>query len=169
MVKTMDPRPHLAAAAGLNARLWLNCLHGVPEAVAWQRPNARTNSLGFVALHLLDARYFLAGYLGLSVENPFQTLLADVQRIEDLPKTAKVPLEALQGHWRALSEQLEEHVPAVERTVLAEPSTVRFPTEDGSVLGGALFLLQHEAYHIGQMALLRKFWGLPAMRYDLPT
>ncbi|MDX1546768.1 MAG: DinB family protein [Rhodothermales bacterium] len=162
----MDPRPPLAAAAELNARLWINCLQGVPAEVAWQRPNTYTNSLGFVALHLLDARYFLAGYLGLSVENPFQASLADVQRIEDLPETAKVPLEALRAPWRALSEQLAEHVPDVEVAVLAAPSSVRFPTEDGSVLGGALFLLHHEAYHIGQMALLRKFWGLPAMRYD---
>jgi uncharacterized damage-inducible protein DinB len=27
------------------------------------------------------------------------------------------------------------------------------------------FLVQHESYHIGQMALIRKYIGYPAMKY----
>ncbi|MGB7490782.1 MAG: hypothetical protein WBN62_10660 [Thermoanaerobaculia bacterium] len=38
-----------------------------------------------------------------------------------------------------------------------------FPFEDPSMAGGIGFLLHHEAYHIGQLALLRKFHRLPAM------
>jgi uncharacterized damage-inducible protein DinB len=28
------------------------------------------------------------------------------------------------------------------------------------------FLVQHESYHLGQIALLRRYAGLPAMKYD---
>jgi uncharacterized damage-inducible protein DinB len=27
------------------------------------------------------------------------------------------------------------------------------------------FLIQHESYHVGQMALIRKHYGYPAMKY----
>ena len=34
-----------------------------------------------------------------------------------------------------------------------------------AVLGAVAFLLQHDSYHVGQLALLRKHFGLGAMRY----
>jgi uncharacterized damage-inducible protein DinB len=41
----------------------------------------------------------------------------------------------------------------------------QFPISDPSVLGMTAFLVQHESYHIGQMAFLRKQLGLEAMAY----
>ncbi|HEX9723580.1 MAG TPA: hypothetical protein VGC53_04790 [Vicinamibacteria bacterium] len=42
-----------------------------------------------------------------------------------------------------------------------------FPIEDGkSLLGCITFLLEHEAFHIGQIALLRRYLGLGAMKYS---
>jgi hypothetical protein len=43
---------------------------------------------------------------------------------------------------------------------------VRFPIGDATVLGLIAFMVQHDSYHIGQLALLRKHYGLPAMRYS---
>jgi uncharacterized damage-inducible protein DinB len=37
--------------------------------------------------------------------------------------------------------------------------------EDGSVAGALAFLLTHEGYHVGQMALLRKLFGHRAMAF----
>lgn len=48
---------------------------------------------------------------------------------------------------------------------LNAPSSQRFPVDLPTVHGGLGFLLQHESYHIGQLALLRKYFGYPAMRY----
>jgi uncharacterized damage-inducible protein DinB len=41
------------------------------------------------------------------------------------------------------------------------------PGADGTVLGALAFLAQHESYHVGQVALLRRQLGLPAMSYAL--
>ena len=41
----------------------------------------------------------------------------------------------------------------------------RFPIADPTLRGALDFLLHHEAYHIGQMAFLRRCFGLPAMSY----
>ena len=48
---------------------------------------------------------------------------------------------------------------------LATPSPQRFPVDDGTLLGGLAYLVQHDAYHIGQVALLRRQLGHPAMSY----
>ena len=40
---------------------------------------------------------------------------------------------------------------------------------DPSTLGSRAFLVQHDSYHIGQLAMLRRVHGLPAMRYSAAT
>ena len=41
-----------------------------------------------------------------------------------------------------------------------------FPLANGTLLGTLTFLVQHDSYHLGQLSLLRKYCGLPAMRYQ---
>jgi hypothetical protein len=45
------------------------------------------------------------------------------------------------------------------------PSSVKFPLADGTVLGTLTFLVQYDSCHRGQLSLLPKYCGLPAMRY----
>ena len=40
------------------------------------------------------------------------------------------------------------------------------PIDDTSVLGLLGFMVQHDSYHLGQLSLLRKHCGLPAMAYS---
>ena len=35
-----------------------------------------------------------------------------------------------------------------------------------TTLGMLTFLVQHDSYHIGQLSLLRKYAGMPAMQYS---
>ena len=53
----------------------------------------------------------------------------------------------------------------LDSAILNEKSKDKFPIDDESVLGGISFLVGHEAYHIGQLSILRKFFGLEAMKY----
>ena len=73
---------HVRALAELNTKQWHNALEGVDEATAWKRPAPGTNSIGFLALHLVWARYSFARRLGLEVENPFSAL--DPRNIDKL-------------------------------------------------------------------------------------
>ena len=54
----------------------------------------------------------------------------------------------------------------VDAATLKGPPPFRFSIADATLLGGIAFLTQHDSYHIGQLALLRKHWGLGAMSYD---
>jgi hypothetical protein len=47
----------------------------------------------------------------------------------------------------------------------APESPQRFPVDDPTFGAAIEFQLHHESYHIGQLALLRKYYGYPAMTY----
>ena len=75
----------LRAILELNTRLFLNSLDGVSDEVATRRPNRETNHIAFLACHVLDARYYLAGYLGREARNPFK----------DMFDAARTPVDGL--------------------------------------------------------------------------
>jgi len=152
----------LASVLRLNTRLFLNCLEGVSEEKALHRPSHSTNNMSFIACHLVDNRHFMAGYLGLESVNPFPEL-ATARSIEDV--SVLPTLTAIRSAWLGLSPLVEECVAGLLHDDLRAASPQRFPVDDPTVHGALGFLMQHESYHIGQMALLRKYVGLPAMTY----
>lgn len=146
--------PHHAVLR-LNTRLYLDCLEGVDDAVAAHRAGPATNSMGFLALHLLDARSHLGWLVGAEAAHPFAAMLEGVRGIDEME--ALPPLDEVRAAWERVSAAVEAR--------LAAPSPGGYPVEDATVLGGIAFLLQHDSYHVGQLALLRKHFGLGAMRY----
>jgi hypothetical protein len=147
----------------LNTRLFLNCLDGIDDETAQKRPGDSINSMTFIALHLVDARCYLAGYLGLDYENPYKHL-EDVASIEEMKEFP--PVVELCAVWRDVSERLGERSAALSSAELGKESALQFPVDDGTMLGGITFLLQHESFHIGQLALLRRYFGLGPMSYQ---
>jgi len=84
----------------LSTRLFVNSFDGVDDDVARVRPTDSTNNMAFVGLHVLDARAYLARYLGLDYQHPF-TGLEDVNSIEDLTDYPSV--EDILASWREVS------------------------------------------------------------------
>ena len=147
----------------LNSDLFLNCIEGVSDGHARQRPTDNTNSMAFIAAHLVDARHFMATLAGLELPNPVGETLRDVR---DISAATELPsLATLRSAWRDLAAPLVQRLTEVTAEDLAGPSPESFPVEDRSVLGGIAFLLQHESFHLGQLALLRKQLGYPSMEY----
>jgi uncharacterized damage-inducible protein DinB len=72
----------------------------------------------------------------------------------------------LHAAWEAVSAHLAV---TVERLDTGQLSAERrpFPGSDRTILGGIAFLIQHESFHIGQLALIRRQLGFPAMSYDI--
>lgn len=65
-----------------------------------------------------------------------------------------------------MSEVLDEALESVSADRLAEEPEIQFGMGDPTILGGVAFLAQHESYHVGQIAYLRRLVGLEAMSYD---
>ncbi len=148
--------------AKLNTRLFLNALAGSDD-MAQVRPGDGTNNLAFIALHLLDARAFLARLLGAECRHAFQAQLDQVNTIEQMVEYP--PLEAVRTSWHEVSSVLVDALSGLSAGELGRKASQEFPVNDETVLGGLAFLLQHEAYHIGQLALLRRLLGLSPMSY----
>jgi uncharacterized damage-inducible protein DinB len=153
----------LAAILDLNTDLLLNCLEGVSESEAQRRLQGGGNSLAFLIAHLTDTRHFMATRLKRPLANPLTPLLADARGIDDI--RGWPPLDDLQGAWRAISDHLATVLPALTAEELSEPNVHRFPMGDSSRLGFIAFLTQHDSYHVGQAAFLRRQIGKSAMAY----
>ncbi len=148
----------------LNTRLFANCLDGIDDEAARTRINDRTNNVAFIACHLVDARYFLAAYLGAEATNPLKEVLEGLKSIEDFTEFPVV--KEVLAAWQEVSGLLAERCRSLSKADLGALSTQEFPVADDTVLGGIAFLIQHESYHIGQLGLLRRAFDLKAMSYD---
>ena len=147
----------------LNTRLFLNCLEGVDDELAARRPGPQTNGMGFLALHLLDARTHLGSVIGAEAGHPFAALLEGVRGIDELDRLP--PLDEVRSAWERVSAAVADRLAELTEEEVLRPSPGDYPVEDATVLGAVAFLLQHDSYHVGQLALLRKHFGLGAMRY----
>jgi uncharacterized damage-inducible protein DinB len=147
----------------LNTRLFHNCLADVDDDSAQNRPGPKANNMTFIAVHLLDARAWMARYLGLQYRHPFEDELASVTSIDDVERFPS--LESLVTAWNDVSERLTERLACLAAEDIERDSEQEFPVGDRSVLGGVAFLLQHESFHIGQLALIRRILGFASMSY----
>jgi uncharacterized damage-inducible protein DinB len=156
-----EPLSTLLAIFRMNTALVKNCLRGVDDSLAARRPNEHTNSLAFLALHIVDARYWLARRCGLDAHHPMEHDLSQARSIEDLPELPPLSriIESLQNSEAVLEE-------AFATADLQKELGQTFVL--GSTVADAIaFMTQHDSYHLGQMALVRKYLGLPAMSYDI--
>jgi uncharacterized damage-inducible protein DinB len=161
----MDPRvAPLADTLRLNTRLFRNCLKDLSDEQARQRPSAATNSAAFVAAHTANSRFFLLKLLGAERASPLDRYLGGWKSIDQL--TEWPALAEVQAAWTEASHALRDRLAAMTPGELDAPHGTQFPIEDPSVLGVLAFLVQHDSYHIGQLSLLRKYAGLPAMSYS---
>jgi len=153
----------LAAILKLNTRLLLNCLEGLSDEAARVRRASGVNSVTFIAAHVTDSRYFLLRTLGGALENPLSRFLDKAKTIDEI--TEWPPLDAVRTAWKDVSAALDTQLGTATADELSASVDARFPGVERTRLGALTFLVQHDSYHLGQLALLRKPAGLPPMSY----
>ncbi len=162
----MDPRiVPLTEILRLNTRLFRNCLEGLTDETAAMRPSASTNSAVFVAAHVAVARFYLLRMLGGEQPNPIAAYLEGARGIDEVKRFP--PLAELQHAWTTASHALRDRLDGMTAAELdaSVVSPFPLPISNPTALSLLTFFVQHDSYHIGQLALLRKQAGLPAMRY----
>jgi uncharacterized damage-inducible protein DinB len=148
----------------LNTRLFERCLDGLDDATAVRRPSGLTNNMALVAAHLVDARYFIARHLGASLGPLFGGALDEVTSIEQVEEFPAV--EEIRGAWELASNALAALIPTLGPEELGGEPPVQSPSSDSTLGGWIQFMMLHEMYHIGQLAFLRRLFGLAAMRWS---
>ena len=150
----------------LDTRLFLNCLDEVSDEIARWRPGEHSNNMAFIALHLHETRHYLGKYVGVDEPDPFAAITAPARGIEDIDVYPS--LAEMRTAWMEISLAIEPGFAALtaarlDRQLPADAPD--FPVNDNTLLGALTFLLQHEGFHLGQLAYLRKLAGLPAMSW----
>jgi uncharacterized damage-inducible protein DinB len=153
----------LAAIFDLNTDLLLNCIGDLSDAEARRCLDGGGNNVAFLAAHLTDTRHFLVERLGNSLANPLAPYLADARSIADIREWPT--LEEIRTGWLSVSRHLREILERMTEAELSESNVHRFPLGDSTRLGLIAFLVQHDSYHLGQIAFLRRQLGKPAMSY----
>ncbi len=150
------------AALDLNTRLALNALRGLGDDEARRRLGAGVNSAAFIAAHLVDARHYLLKLLGAPRPNPMDALgeVKSEDEVQALP-----PLDELRAAWLDVGAALRATLLELTEEQAARDVGSKFPIDVPGALGAVVFLLHHESYHVGQLGLLRRQLGHPAMSY----
>ncbi|HEY7444129.1 MAG TPA: DinB family protein [Vicinamibacterales bacterium] len=162
----MDPRiAPLAQILRLNTKLFRNCLDGVTDEQAAVRTSASTNNAAFVAAHVVEARFFLLKMLGVDQPSPIAMYLEGARGIDDVKRFP--PVGEINRAWTTASYALRDRLDTITAAELDAPVAIPFPlpVSDPTAMNLLAFFVQHDSYHIGQLALLRKHVGLPAMQY----
>ena len=161
----MDPQcVPLHTIAELNSRLFTHCFDGMNDMLTAGRISDGTSSFLFIASHLIDARAYLVTLAGGAVSHPLVEQLRSVQSIEALA----VPpgIADLHSAWQNLSPALLRQLPMLSQSDLRRRSPDPMPIADQSLLGAIAFMLQHESYHLGQLAMLKKHLTGKPMKYS---
>lgn len=161
----MDPRvAPLAEMLRLNGRLFHNCLADLSDQKARTRPADGTNCAAFVAAHLVDSRYYLLHILGSKDTTPLTGAeggFNNINKVQSYPALAEI-----RTAWTDAGKALAQRLGKLTKAQLEAPLDPGFPVESKTLIGVLVFLVQHEGYHLGQLGLLRRQAGLPAMTYD---
>jgi hypothetical protein len=147
----------------LNTLLFRNCLAGMTEEASRRRPTPTTNHAAWVAAHVTDSRFFLLKILGAEQPSPMEQYMGSAVKLDDVKQWPT--LAETQDAWTRAGRALRDRLDTMTGAELDCACTPAFLGEGVSRLSGLSFLAQHEAYHIGQLSLLRTYVGLPAMKY----
>lgn len=147
----------------LQTRLFHNSVDGISDHDALRQMNTNTNHVAWLTGHLVSSRYFLAGVLGLHVQEPFPELFAERKGLQI---NAKYPSqEELTKDWNFISDLLMMKLKTLSSEELNEKIAFGVPTGD-TLEALIAFISHHEAYTIGQIGLYRRYFGYPGMKYS---
>jgi hypothetical protein len=141
----------------LSTNVFVRALNGLPAEALMVRPSDHSNPLLWMAGHATLFRARLIGLLGGPRETPWGPLFDTGAKV-DL-SAPYPPVGEIIAVWQELAAQLNQRCGLLTVEALAAPPNARVPTEDGTLHGALAYFAFHEAYHVGQMAYVRKWLG----------
>ncbi len=156
---------HLKIQFDLHTNLFNNCLNGLSQEDAWVRPNDDTNPIIWMAGHLVGTRMQQSRVGGFEPDPQFDSFFGHDQQL-DMSKTYP-SLQHIKEAWNEISPKISAGFWNMTEEALAGPAPMQLPVADDTLGGFYAFIMHHEAYHIGQMGILRKYVSNKAMSYDV--
>ena len=125
-----------------------------------RRAEGVANSALWIVGHLAMCRRYLARMAGTDLSKDDWESLFNMGADADLPEHAP-DHEALVAHYKSAGAILVEALAGLSPEDAAQEIEAHFPDGANTLAAGARYLHFHEAYHLGQLGLLRRLCGLP--------
>ena len=140
-----------------NSFLINKALDGLSEEHFSERPNASTNPIHYLLGHLTLYRFQACKLL--SEDNSYKFEEQYKSGIENQDRAKYPTTEEIKAEWNKISEKFKTLIENAAPEQLAAEIPKKYPIGEQNRLGALQFLMYHEAYHIGQISLVRKFFG----------
>ena len=145
---------------GTNDHLLNKALEGLSDDEAWKHPGD-SNPIYWIAGHLAVYRHSLAALLGAGAELPWAPIFKRTSQPD--PSVQGPALSEIRAAIAAASGPLMARFAELTDAQLSETATMKVPTKDPSIRGLIAFFAYHEAYHVGQIAYVKKWLGYPGL------
>jgi len=151
----------------MHHRLFMNALADFIDAETNMRLDGYplVNHVKYLAGHLLNSQYGLATLAGLNPEVKWNDLFAVGGQSEARDDYPYPHIEEIKNEWNAIHSGTRAGLAGLTETELSEKPPAPFDQVAESVIELWAFINHHQAYHIGQISLLRRGFGKEPMSY----
>ncbi len=154
----------LKAQFDLQTRLFNNATEGITEDESGARKSEHINNMKWIAGHLLNTRLGSLGKVaGLAPDESYNAQFGRGNSYD--PNATYPPISEIKAKWESTAADISNGISNIPEEVLAAKSQAQVPIADDTMRGLVAFLVSHEAYHIGQLGMLRKMIGKEAMSF----
>lgn len=155
----------LLAQFDLHQKLYNNVLDGFSDEETNRRlhDNKQMNHVKYLAGHLLNAQYGLAQLAGVNPEVKWNELFAAAGQSEAKDDIDYPDIEDIKTEWNGLYEETLTGLKQLTAEDLKQEASNDLFDTVGEMW---TFLNHHQAYHIGQIGILRRGFGKEPMSYD---
>lgn len=167
-MKTKEKFNPLITQYDLHQRLYNNVLDGFTESESNRRIDGypQVNHVKYLAGHMLNSQYGLALIAGLSPEIKWNDLFAVMGQSEARDDINYPHIDEIRSEWNKLYQPVRERLIALDENRLADAPPEPFDAVSESKGQLWAFINHHQAYHIGQIGILRRAFGKDPMSYE---
>ena len=136
----------------LNSKLFEERIAPLTNEQALYRGSGHTNPILWIVGHLVNSRVYMLELLGDKRDYSWGTSFKEAYS----PGRIYPSLSALSEVWQEVSQEIFNKLPAASHEALNAEISYSLPQGIKTVRGAFVFWLYHEAWHIGQIAFLRR-------------
>ncbi|WP_158607385.1 DinB family protein [Rhodohalobacter sp. SW132] len=152
----------------LHHRLYNNVLEGFTDEESNRRLTGfpQLNHVKYLAGHLLNSQYGIAAIAGLKPDIKWNDLFAVMGQSEAKDGFAYPSLEEIKTEWNHLHEPTLRGLKELQADDLNLKPPSPFDQVSENIGQLWAFISHHQAYHIGQIGILRRAFGKEPMSYQ---
>lgn len=148
----------------MQTRLFLNVTSDITEEHAKAHFAGSPNHIAWITGHLVSTRYTLSTVLGLTDREPYPELFETGKGIQDDMDYPSI--DNLIAGWEDFSEKIIDRLESLTEDELQADPPIQTPIGDNTLRGFITFICHHEAYHIGQLSILKRHFGYEPLSYS---